>query len=78
MKLGIVITVAVVLIAIVILFFIAPKISAYANLSEEKCNALGTDDCWHSLAHQTLNATFCNNIKDAEAKEHCLEHAGEK
>ena len=54
-------------------FILKPKISAYSALSEEKCNQLG-DDCWHSLAHQTLNKSFCYKIIDNETKEHCLEN----
>ena len=44
------------------------------EVSEEKCSSLDTDDCWHSLAHQTLNSTYCNKIKNNEIKEHCFEH----
>ncbi len=44
------------------------------EVSLEKCSSLDNDDCWHSLAHQTLNNTYCNKIKDDETKEHCFEH----
>ena len=44
------------------------------SVSVEKCSALDNDDCWHSLAHQTLNNIYCNKIKDNETKEHCFEH----
>jgi len=53
---------------------IKPEISAFSVLSLEKCGNLQTDDCWHALAHQTLNSTYCNKIQDNETKEHCLEH----
>ena len=50
------------------------------SVSEEKCvsmNGSYADDCWHSLAHQTFNNTYCNKIKDNETKEHCFEHIPE-
>ena len=52
---------------------IRPDISDL-GISIQKCSAINTDDCWHSLAHQTLNATYCYKINDSELKEHCLEH----
>ncbi len=53
-----------------------PKISAFLTLSPEKC-VDADDDCWHALAHQTLNRTYCLKIIDDEPKEHCLEHIPE-
>lgn len=50
------------------------------SVSEQKCNSFtgnDADDCWHSLAHQTLNNTYCNKIKNNETKEHCFEHTPE-
>lgn len=55
------------------LFFGLYKTIGY-SVSLEKCSSLDNDDCWHSLAHQTLNNTYCNKIKDNETKEHCFEH----
>jgi len=46
------------------------------SVSEEKCSVEG-DDCWHSLAHQTMNREFCFKIIDNETEEHCLEHIPE-
>jgi len=46
------------------------------QVSEEKCAVQG-DDCWHSLAHETLNRSYCNRIIDNETREHCLEHIPE-
>jgi len=57
--------------------FIKPSVSAYSSLTVKKCKADNTDDCWHSLAHKTLNAAFCSNIQDNETKEHCLKHVQE-
>ena len=66
---------------LVIIFLIIPiisfgyiKLSGYSILSIEKCETSNTDDCWHALAHQTLNSNFCNNIINNETKEHCFEH----
>ena len=65
----------VVLAGIAALFsYLKPKIYSYSTLTMEKCENLQSDDCWHELAHQTLNSTYCNKIKDKETKEHCFEH----
>ncbi len=56
------------------LFFGLYKTIPGYSVSFEKCASLNNDDCWHSLAHQTLNYTYCNKIKDNETREHCLEH----
>ena len=63
-----------VFLTLAVLFFALYKIISGYSVSVEKCNSLDNDDCWHSLAHQTLNNTYCNKIKDNETKEHCLEH----
>lgn len=44
------------------------------EISMQKCNDINIDDCWHSLAHNTLNAAYCYNINDSELEEHCIEH----
>ncbi len=54
------------------LFFALYKTISGYSVSFEKCSSLDNDDCWHSLAHQTLNNTYCNKIKDNETKEHCF------
>lgn len=73
-KFKIIVVLSALLIFIILGYIILkPSISVYSNLSEEKCDSLG-DDCWHSLAHQTFNKTYCFNIRDNETKEHCLEH----
>jgi len=46
------------------------------SVSEEECEH-GGDDCWHSLAHQTFNKTYCLKIVDNETREHCLEYIPE-
>ena len=64
-------------VAILSLIYLKPLIVARASLSEEKCSSFQSaqgDDCWHALAHQTLNSKFCDNINDNETREHCLEH----
>ncbi len=60
---------------IALLFFALYKTMSGYSVSEEKCKNEG-DDCWHSLAHQTFNKSFCYKIKDNEVKEHCLKHFG--
>ncbi len=73
-KLKIVVVLSVLLVFILLGYTILkPSISAYSSLSEEKCEPLD-DKCWHSLAHKTLNNTYCNKIKDNETKGHCFEH----
>jgi len=68
----------VVLVGIVALFaYLKPKISLYSTLTIQKCDNLRTDDCWHALAHQTLNSTYCLKITDNETREHCFEHVPE-
>ena len=62
---------------VALLFFALYKTISRYSVSVEKCSSLDSDDCWHSLAHQTLNKTYCNEIKDNETKEHCLEHLPE-
>ena len=62
---------------IALLFFALYKTMSGYSLSIEKCSSLDNDDCWHSLAHQTLNKSFCYNITDNETMEHCLEHTPE-
>ena len=60
-----------------ILFFGLYKTISGYSVSFEKCSSLSessADDCWHSLAHQTLDNKYCNKIKDNETKEHCFEH----
>ena len=57
-----------------LLFFSLYKTISGYSVSIEKCSSLDSDDCWHSLAHQTLNNTYCNKIKDNDTKEHCFEH----
>lgn len=60
-----------------LLIYIKPVVLAHASISEEKCSSfqgVQSDDCWHSLAHQTLNSKFCDNINDNETREHCFEH----
>jgi len=61
-------------IVLVPLFFGLYKTISGYSVSSEKCSSLDSDDCWHALAHQTLNNTYCNKIKDNETKEHCFEH----
>ena len=56
-------------------FVFKPIISAY-SVSEEKCEQEG-DDCWHVLAHQTFNKTYCLKIIDNETRRHCFEHIPE-
>ena len=71
----------VILISIILIFLVITMlsfglyktISGY-SVSFAKCSSLDTDDCWHALAHQTLDNTYCNKIKDNETKEHCFEH----
>ena len=59
---------------LVLLFFGLYKTISRYSVSFDRCSSLDTDDCWHALAHQTLDNTYCNKIKDNETKEHCLEH----
>ena len=59
---------------VAIISFGYAKLSSYVVLSIEKCEASDTDDCWHALAHQTSNGSFCNKINDSGTKEHCFEH----
>ena len=61
------------LVPVLLFFGLYKTISGY-SVSFEKCSSLDSDDCWHALAHQTLNNTYCNKIKDNETKEHCFEH----
>jgi len=63
--------------ALSMLFFGLYKTISGHSVSLETCSSLGNDDCWHSLAHQTFNNTYCNKIKDNETKEHCFEHIPE-
>ena len=65
------------IVAVLSLIYLKPLIAASASLSEEKCSSfqgIQGDDCWHALAHQTLNGKFCKNINDNETREHCFEH----
>ena len=71
MKIRFVLIIAIVLVATIFIIFINKSIG---SLSYEKCQETNNNDCWHSLAHQTLNSTYCNKIKDNETREHCLEH----
>ncbi len=66
----------VILLAILLIFLVYFTINPnlFNSVSAEKCTEINTDDCWHSLAHQTLNNTYCNKIQDNETKEHCFEH----
>ena len=73
----------IILLAVIVLIFLIAFMSIKTltiqgfSVSEEKCSSLAdnnADDCWHSLAHQTLNNTYCNKIKDNETKEHCFTH----
>lgn len=50
-------------------------------LSSNKNNDCGSideqkarDDCYHALAHETLNRSICSRISDSEEKEHCFGH----
>ena len=68
------IAIILVLMVFAMLFFSLYKTISGYSVSVEKCRSLDNDDCWHSLAHQTLNYTYCNKIKDNETKKHCFEH----
>lgn len=64
------------IVTMLFLVYLKPVIFG-SPLSEEKCSSfqgVQGDDCWHSLAHQTLNSKFCDNINDNETREHCLGH----
>ncbi len=71
-----IILISVFLVFVVLFFGLYKTLSGY-SVSVEKCNSINTDDCWHSLAHQTLNRIYCLKIADNETKEHCLEHIPE-
>ena len=76
-KITIIVFISLIVIALTFLIYLAiTSITANSILSEEKCRQ-GGDDCWHSLAHQTLNKTYCYNINNNETKEHCLENLPE-
>ena len=78
-KITLIILISVFLVFAILFFGLYKTISGY-SVSVEKCSALSessADDCWHSLAHQTLNRTYCYNINDNITKEHCLEHIPE-
>ena len=72
-KINLIILISVFLVLAMLFFGLYKTISGY-SVSFEKCSSLDNDDCWHSLAHRTLNKTYCNKIKDNETKEHCFEH----
>ena len=72
-KINLIILIFVFLILAVLFSALYKIISGY-SVSEEKCAEINTDDCWHSLAHQTFNKSFCYKIKDNELIEHCLKH----
>ncbi len=68
------------LVLIMLSFGLYKTISGY-SVSVEKCNSLNgssADNCWHSLAHQNLDRTYCLKIADNETQEHCLEHIRER
>lgn len=76
----------IILLAVITLFFLIAFMSIKTltiqgfSISEQRCSSLtgnNADDCWHSLAHQTLNKTYCNKIIDNETREHCFEHIPE-
>lgn len=52
--------------------------SSLRSRQNENCGAITNtdkrDDCWHALAHQTLDRKICENITNNETKEHCFEH----
>lgn len=66
-------SVLILVVAIISYIMIIPNIFDL-GISIKKCNAIKTDDCWHSLAHQTLNVAYCYNITSQETREHCIEH----
>lgn len=70
------VTIIILLVGLLSYLMFKPNIIANTTLSEEKCNTQGNnaDNCWHALAHQTMNKEFCNKIKDNERKEHCIGH----
>lgn len=44
-----------------------------ASISEQSSR----DGCYHALAHSSGNIELCNNITDAEEREHCFGHVPE-
>ena len=76
-KTNLIILIFIFLVLAVLFFVLYKTISGGYSVSLEKCSSLNNDDCWHSLAHQTLNKSFCYRIIDNETKEHCLEHMPE-
>ena len=71
------ITLSAIFLVIIMLSFVLYKTISGYSISVEKCNSMNTDDCWHSLAHQTFNREYCLKIADNETREHCLEHIPE-
>lgn len=70
----------IILIFLIAFMFVKTLIIQGFSVSEQKCSSLSgsnADDCWHSLAHQTFNRTYCLKIVDNETEEHCLKHTPE-
>ena len=68
------------LIALIVIFIITStliltlyKTISGNSVSTEQCSP-GDDNCWHDLAHQTLNGEYCDMIKDNEIKGYCVEY----
>lgn len=72
-SISIIIMIFILVIALLVGFILINK-TGY-SISYEKCQETNDDDCWHSLAHQTFNQSFCYKIKSNEIMEDCLKHS---
>lgn len=70
---------ATIAIVIVIAAAIIIAVSSYGNKSHDCTTVTDSaerNDCYHALAHETFNVSFCSYISDNETMEHCLSHVG--
>lgn len=71
------------ILALALLAAVAAAISVIAFSGNENTDCASISEqasrngCYHALAHSTGNIELCNNITDAEEREHCLGHIPE-